>query len=231
MIFEKDKKRIFFVAAKITIISVILCMFFITDLKAQEYPPGFDVRMEWEHFEEQSKDRREIGVTDIGARVGYSFPHILDLYVALSWQDMECKLPDSEGLKSTKLDLDPALAFKVGTKIYAIRNIPVGVPADFILSFSYNTARHKDNAADDKLRHRRIIGTCGLEWRYTPATPFINLGVLSSKLEGEDDRNYDQTSLFFIAGSSFQLMDNLFFRIELNWCQEVGYAIGFQYML
>jgi len=222
---ESSQKLVLFV-----ILLTALFLFFASNVIAQ-YSQGFDFRLEWERFEEQSKGLRDIGVTDIGARAGYSFPQILDLYIALSWQDIDCTLPDTQGTVARRLDLDPALAFKVGTKVYVIRDLPIGIPADLTLAFNYNTARHEEDRTDNKYRHRRLIASTGLEWHYATTAPFFAMGVLSSKLEGPDDTNYDQTSLFIEAGADFRIIENVFFKIGISWCQEVGYTAGFKYIL
>lgn len=214
---------------------ISLCMFIsllvISSSWAQAYPPGFDFRMEWEHYEEQSKDRKEVNVTNIGARVGYSFPQVLDLYIGLSWEDMDARLPDPNSSAVKNFDLDPALAFKVGAKAYVLRNIPMGVPGDFSVAFSYNTAKHKEDGTDLEFTHHRIIGTGCLEWNYMRSVPYLKLGVLYSKLdagvEGYKDKN--QTSLLFAGGVYLKLMDYVYLRTEVNWCQEIGYVLGVQY--
>ena len=214
---------------KISIIAlfIIFSMAITTRLCAQE-PPGFDFRVEWEHFEEQSKDRREVDVTQIGARVGYSLPQTLALYLALGWQDIDARLPDPNSAHAHSYDLDPALAFRIGAKVYVLRSIPMGVPADFSISLSYSTAKHKENKTKLKFTHRRVIGTGDLEWHYVHAIPYLSLGLLYSEM-GAPLEDYDQTSLLFAGGVYFPISENVFIRTELNWCQEVGYILGLQY--
>jgi hypothetical protein len=195
-------------------------------LRAQGYPPGFDISIEWEHFEEQSKDKREVDASQLGARIAYSMPQTFDVFVALSRENIDA------WLDSNDVDLDPALAFRVGGKLYALRAIPIGVPADLTLSFSYSTAKHEAAQTKRDYTHRRIIATCGLEWRYVRSTPYMKLGILSSELDTprEDfSEDFDQTSLLIAAGVYAPLVDNIFFRAEINVCQEIGYAVGVQY--
>lgn len=206
---------------------IVLFMTITTNLWAQK-PQGFDFRVECEHFEEQSKDRREIDTTQIGARVGYSLPQTVDLYLVLSWQDIDARLPDPHSANAISYDLDPALAFRVGAKVYMLRNVPMGVPADLCISFSYNAARHKDNDTKLKFNHRRIIGTGDIEWHYVHALPYMSLGLLYSELDTPFE-DYDQTSLLFAGGIYIPISENVFVRTELNWCQDVGYALGLQY--
>lgn len=207
---------------------IILSVLEASSIWAQAYPPGFDFRIEWEHFEEQSKDRREVDVMNIGARVGYTLPQTLDLYLALSWQDMDARLPDPNGVEAYTHDLDPALAFRIGAKVYVLRGVPMGLPADFTISLSYNTAKHHDDKSKLKFTHRRIVGAGGLEWRYMHSTPYLSLGILYSELDTTFE-NFDQTSLIFAGGIYLQLIENVYIKTELNWCQEVGYVLGVQY--
>jgi hypothetical protein len=116
----------------------------------------------------------------------------------------------------------------------------MGVPTDFVLSFSYSTANHDMEYTDnnnqvkkDDFTHNRIIGTAGLEWRYVRSTPYLKLGVLYSKLDTENipdfQKDYSQTSLLIAAGLYAPIVENIFFRAEVNVCQEIGYAVGVQY--
>jgi hypothetical protein len=211
---------------KLLVMIGVLIILFITmvpTIKAQGYPPGFDLRIEWEHFEEQSKDRREMDASQVGARISYSMPQTFDIFVALGWEEMNARL------NGTDVDLDPALAFRIGGKLYTIRALPIGVPADFTLSFSYSTAKHEEAQTKADYDHRRIIGTFGLEWRYMRSIPYMNLGVLYSELDTPSTENFDQTSLLIAAGVYAPLIDNVYLRAEINVCQEIGYAIGIQY--
>lgn len=212
---------------------LVLCAIFISLMlittkrtQAQDGPTGFDFRIEWEHLEEQSKDRREVDVSQLGARVGFSIPQTVDLYTTLSWQDLNAKFVETTG--TVTRDIDPALAFKIGAKVYVIRDIPMGVPSDFTLAVSYSTARHKEDQTGLKFTHRRIIGQGGLEWRLDRAIPYFNLGILYSELDSNQD--YDQTSLLIATGVYFTVVENVSIRTELNYCQEIGYVLGLQYM-
>lgn len=212
---------------------IILFVMAVPILRAQGYPPGFDITIEWEHFEEQSKDKREVDASQLGARIAYSMPQTFDIFVALSREDVDARL------KGQDVDLDPALAFRIGGKLYAMRAIPIGVPADFVLSFSYSTAKHEEEQSKRDYSHRRIIGTGGLEWRYVRSTPYLKLGVLYSELDTPYSQSntssegftedFDQTSLLIAAGIYTPLVDNIFFRAEINVCQEIGYAVGVLY--
>lgn len=213
---------------KLLVMIGVLVFLFISmapTIRAQGYPPGFDLRIEWEHFEEQSKDRREIDASQIGARIGYSLPQTFDIFVALGWEELDARLDGSD------VDLDPALAFRVGGKLYAVRAIPMGVPADFTLSLSYSTAKHEEVQNKKDFTHRRIIGTAGLEWRYVRSIPYMKLGVLYSELDTPEDfgEDFDQTSLLIAAGVYAPLLDYVYLRAEINVCQEIGYAVGIQY--
>jgi len=203
-------------------LSVLLLLTLVTNIRAQGYPPGFDLRIEWEHFEEQSKDRREMDVSQMGARMGYSLPQTFDIYVGLSWQDLNARLNGSD------VDLDPALAFRVGGKVYAVRAIPMGVPADFTVALSYSTAKHEEATTKDDYSHRRIIGTGGLEWRYVNTVPYLNFGILYSELEAPLEE-FDQTSLLISAGVYAPILENVYLRAEVNVVQEIGYAMGLQF--
>ncbi|MGA1841817.1 MAG: hypothetical protein ACMUIU_14425 [bacterium] len=225
---------------KLTVIIGVLIALFVTAvpiLNAQGYPPGFDISIEWEHFEEQSKDGQEMDSTQLGAKINYSMPQTFDVFVALSRDDVDVSLRlDQTDNRLQDLDIDPALAFRIGGKLYALRAIPMGVPADFVLSFSYSTANHDFEYTDtnsqikkDDFTHSRIIGTAGLEWRYVRSTPYLNIGVLYSKLDTASIKDYDQTSLLIAAGIYVPFVENIFFRAEVNVCQEIGYAVGVQY--
>ncbi|MGA1790555.1 MAG: hypothetical protein ACMUIM_03640 [bacterium] len=203
-------------------LSVLLLLTLVTNIRAQGYPPGFDLRIEWEHFEEQSKDRREMDVSQMGARMGYSLPQTFDIYVALSWQDLNARLNGSD------IDLDPALAFRVGGKVYAVRAIPMGVPADFTIALSYSTAKHEEATTKEDYSHRRIIGMGGLEWRYVNTVPYLNFGILYSELEAPLEE-FDQTSLLISAGVYAPILENVYLRAEVNVVQEIGYAMGLQF--
>lgn len=213
----------------IVMIGVLIVLFIITSvpiLNAQDYPPGFDISIDWEHFEEQSKNGQEMDSTQLGARINYSMPKTFDVFVALSREELDVELEGND------VDVDPALAFRVGGKLYALRAIPIGVPADLAISFSYSTAKHEEDKTKRDYTHRRIIATGDLEWRYVRSTPYLRLGVLSSKLDTprEDfQKDYDQTSLLIAAGVYAPIVENIFFRAEVNMCQEIGYAVGVQY--
>ena len=66
-------------------VSLLLLLVSAPRIRAQGYPPGFDMRLEWEFYEEQSKDGQEVDVSQGGARIGYSLPQTFDIFVALSW--------------------------------------------------------------------------------------------------------------------------------------------------
>ncbi|MGA1794465.1 MAG: hypothetical protein ACMUIL_01290 [bacterium] len=203
---------------------VSLCLLLVSAprMYAQGYPPGFDMRLEWEFYEEQSKDGQELDVSQGGARIGYSLPQTFDIFVGLSWQDMDVRLA------GTTYDLDPALAFRIGGKAYAVRAIPMGVPADFTISFSYSTAKHERENKDEDVTHRRIIATGGLEWRYVRSVPYLNFGILYSELEAPG-QDHDQTSMLIAAGVYAPILENMHLRMEVNMVQEVGYALGIVY--
>jgi hypothetical protein len=213
------KKRKLWVTFGVLVIMLIITA---PAIRAQGYPPGFDLRIEWEHYEEQSKDQLEVGVSQVGARIGYSFPQTFDLFVALHWEDIDAKF-DRE-----TIDLDPALAFRVGGKLYVVRAIPLGVPTDFTLSLSYSTAKHEEEETKYDFKHRQIIGMGGLEWRYVRSIPYLRLGVLSSEID-TPDKDFDQTSFLIAAGLYAPFIENVYLRIEVNMCQEIGYALGVQY--
>ena len=208
-------------------IGILLIVFLsaVPCIRAQGYPPGFNVNFEWEHFVEQSKDRREMDVSQLGARISYSFPQTFDLFVGLSWQDMDLRI------NTTEYDLDSALAFRIGGKIYVVRAIPMGVPADFTISVSYSTAKHEESQTKNDFTHRRVIGTGGIEWRYMSSVPYLNFGVLYSEVDaavtpGED---YDQTSPFIAAGIYAPILDSVSLRAAINYAQEIGYSLGVQF--
>jgi hypothetical protein len=214
---------------KLVVMIGVLILLFVTMvpvLRAQGYPPGFDLSIEWEHFEEQSKDGQEVDASQLGARIAYSMPQTFDVFVALCREEVDARLNGKD------VNLDPALAFRVGGKLYALRAVPIGVPADFTLSFSYSTAKHEEDPNERDYTHRRIIATCGLEWRYVRSTPYLKLGVLYSELDTPREdfaKDYDQTSLLIAAGVYAPLVENIYFRAEINVCQEIGYAVGVQY--
>ncbi len=215
---HKNQKLLF-----ITAVLIILLVTTTPRIRAQGYPTGFDLRFEWVHLEEQSKDGQDVDVSQVGARMGYSLPQTFDLFVALSWQNIDARFAGNT------IDFDPALAFRVGGKLYAVRTIPMGVPADFVLSLSYSTAKHKDKNTSIKYTHRRIISSAGLEWRYVETIPYMKIGVVYSELE-EPSANYDQTSLLMAAGVQTPIMENVYLLAEINVCQEIGCSFGFRYM-
>lgn len=214
---------------KLVVIIGVLIILFLTAvpvLRAQGYPPGFDISIELEHFEEQSKDGHEVDASQLGAKIAYSMPQTFDVFVALCREEVDARLNGRD------VDLDPALAFRIGGKLYALRAVPIGVPADFILSFSYSTAKHEEKQNKRDYTHRRIIGAGGLEWRYVRSTPYLKLGILYSELDTPIEdfaKDFDQTSLLIAAGVYAPIVNNIFFRAEINVCQEVGYAVGVQY--
>lgn len=216
--------------AFISMIGIFLLVFLtaVPGIRAQGYPPGFNVNFEWEHFEEQSKDQREMDTSHMGARIIYSFPQTFDLFVGLSWQDMDVRI------NGTDIDLDSALAFRIGGKAYLVRAIPLGVPADFVIGVSYSTAKHEESTTKADYTHRRIIGTGGMEWRYMSTVPYLNFGVLYSELDTPpaspgNGESLDQTSFYISAGISAPILDTVNLRAEVNIAQEIGYALGVQF--
>jgi len=202
--------------------SLLLILASAPGMRAQGYSPGFDMRLEWEFFEEQSKDGQEVDVSQGGARIGYSLPQTFEIFVGLSWEDMDVRL------NRVDIDLDPALAFRIGGKAYAVRAIPMGMPADLTLAFSYSTAKHEIEDTGLDITHRRIIATGGLEWRYVRSIPYLNFGILYSELEAPT-QDYDQTSMLIAAGVYAPILENMHLRMEINMVQEIGYALGIVY--